>query len=774
MSRTWRLPIGFTLLVLAMSIAWLDAVSSSCKCGGNAFPSYSRTADSIALGLTLPIFDEVDGIKLAVGLKYEYNIRETLTYTVSCECPDPDVYQDDYTTCGCPQNVQFRLFAPTTFALSVERASNSPIEVYPEYFDCLLELTPNAIPADDVIQLPRPQGQSCKIVRTYSYDTTSRSGSLSFSMNLGPIGVGIGTDSVEARIGALSFSYSHSEDNSSWEEDLICGLEGTPANAKPDIVQIPSTLFFGETEKSKTLQVVVSDRDGDGDIVGLEVLSEIGGGPDCKIVSAATRPDENSETAIFDVTLQWNETRDAARVFIAAVDHQRIGDEKELQLVRLRAPTISKPSTLSYSEDELVTNPCGEGTIGIIDIEEFEVPAVYTNREYCTGIECRLVGAYHTAHRGTTTSIYVDPSEPIEIACCGCTQGAVAYVTPFIEFKPEGDESWIVVRGETEQVNFPCNSNHSEGATSPPVLIVSSASRAPCIEGTGAPCDNEWRIHVVVTDSDAASALSNGRLTLSATLRVGSMGMVDWNGFDDLTIHKRQLDSASCALTLDGNEGPLGGELIFWPARGEHDAQIDIDVCNAQGLCTAVSVKVAANAPPRYSSDGITWRSFGNSSFDGSVASIGPSVFTMDPAWYEAGCLQFRDLDGDALIFRMTQFPRWGTANLMTSGSGGNYFVTVMYEIDHEAMLTCHRDRRDLVDQLTVQAADPYGGRAEATMNIRFDVVNSPPVCENDRATTPSGTPIAIDVLANDSDPDEDVLTVAEVATLGRLAVGRA
>ncbi|MBU1048439.1 hypothetical protein KKG90_00305, partial [Candidatus Bipolaricaulota bacterium] len=123
------------------------------------------------------------------------------------------------------------------------------------------------------------------------------------------------------------------------------------------------------------------------------------------------------------------------------------------------------------------------------------------------------------------------------------------------------------------------------------------------------------------------------------------------------------------------------------------------------------------------------WVSAGNASFDGMVLSIGPSMFTMDPAWYEAGCLQFRDLDGDALIFRMTQFPRWGTANLMTSGSGGNYFVTVMYEIDREAMLTCHRDRRDLVDQLTVQTADPYGGVSEATMNIRFDVVNSPPVC---------------------------------------------
>ncbi|MBU1048437.1 hypothetical protein KKG90_00295 [Candidatus Bipolaricaulota bacterium] len=182
---------------------------------------------------------------------------------------------------------------------------------------------------------------------------------------------------------------------------------------------------------------------------------------------------------------------------------------------------------------------------------------------------------------------------------------------------------------------------------------------------------------------------------------------------------------------------------------------------------------VLMNVPPCFMSD-TGCESRGGISFDGMVLSKGPSVFTMDPAWYEAGCLQFRDLDGDALIFRMTQFPRWGTANLMTSGSGGNYFVTVMYEIDHDAMLACHRAQRDLVDQLTVQASDPYGGVSEATMNIRLDVVNSPPVCENDTVLTPSGVPVTIDVLANDSDPDEDTLTIAEVATLGRLAVGRA
>ncbi len=214
--------------------------------------------------------------------------------------------------------------------------------------------------------------------------------------------------------------------------------------------------------------------------------------------------------------------------------------------------------------------------------------------------------------------------------------------------------------------------------------------------------------------------------------------------------------------TLDGGiELPIRGVI---PA-GRKTGWLEVRVTDLAGEAAGERVVFdSGNWYPETLING-NWVRHGNASFDGSVASIGPSMFTMDPAWFEAGCLQFRDLDGDALTFRMIQFPRWGTANLMTSGSGGNYFVTVMYEIDREAMLSCHRDRRDLVDQLTVQATDPHGGASEATMTIRFDVVNSPPVCENDSAVTPSGVPVTIDVLANDSDPDEDALMVAEVAT---------
>ena len=39
-------------------------------------------------------------------------------------------------------------------------------------------------------------------------------------------------------------------------------------------------------------------------------------------------------------------------------------------------------------------------------------------------------------------------------------------------------------------------------------------------------------------------------------------------------------------------------------------------------------------------------------------------------------------------------------------------------------------------------------------------MVNQPPVAADDSATTPAGTPVTINVLANDSDPDGDSLNV--------------
>ena len=66
--------------------------------------------------------------------------------------------------------------------------------------------------------------------------------------------------------------------------------------------------------------------------------------------------------------------------------------------------------------------------------------------------------------------------------------------------------------------------------------------------------------------------------------------------------------------------------------------------------------------------------------------------------------------------------------------------------------------------QLEVTATDPDGQSATAAVEVRVIVVNAPPVAADDVAETDEDTPVAVDVLANDNDPDGDPLAVTGVS----------
>ncbi len=73
-------------------------------------------------------------------------------------------------------------------------------------------------------------------------------------------------------------------------------------------------------------------------------------------------------------------------------------------------------------------------------------------------------------------------------------------------------------------------------------------------------------------------------------------------------------------------------------------------------------------------------------------------------------------------------------------------------------------------DTFSYTIDDGHGGTASATVTITVGAPpNRPPVAVNDAAATTSGQPVTVNVLANDSDPDGDPLTVQSVTapTLG-------
>ncbi|MCK5827449.1 tandem-95 repeat protein, partial [Candidatus Bipolaricaulota bacterium] len=63
-------------------------------------------------------------------------------------------------------------------------------------------------------------------------------------------------------------------------------------------------------------------------------------------------------------------------------------------------------------------------------------------------------------------------------------------------------------------------------------------------------------------------------------------------------------------------------------------------------------------------------------------------------------------------------------------------------------------------DEFTYTVCDRDGGHATATVYITVLPINDPPAAQNDGDRTQEDTPITLDVLANDSDPDGDALSV--------------
>ena len=67
------------------------------------------------------------------------------------------------------------------------------------------------------------------------------------------------------------------------------------------------------------------------------------------------------------------------------------------------------------------------------------------------------------------------------------------------------------------------------------------------------------------------------------------------------------------------------------------------------------------------------------------------------------------------------------------------------------------------IDTFTYTISDGRGGTDSATVTVTINPIADSPVAADDADSTTVDTPVTIDVLANDSDPDGDVVSIVSV-----------
>ncbi len=76
-----------------------------------------------------------------------------------------------------------------------------------------------------------------------------------------------------------------------------------------------------------------------------------------------------------------------------------------------------------------------------------------------------------------------------------------------------------------------------------------------------------------------------------------------------------------------------------------------------------------------------------------------------------------------------------------------------------------HDGSETTVDNLTYRAGDGLLASNIATVTLNINPINDPPVANDDRVVTPENTPVMIDVLTNDTDPEGDTLTIIALSS---------
>ncbi len=249
-----------------------------------------------------------------------------------------------------------------------------------------------------------------------------------------------------------------------------------------------------------------------------------------------------------------------------------------------------------------------------------------------------------------------------------------------------------------------------------------------------------------VTDADGEFSTATASIGIGAVndLPVVAIPIPDQANMDDDTI---TLDLSGTFVDPDGDlltfsATGLPNGLSIDPATGVVSGTIDNNASSV-GPYTAVVTVIDGNGGTM--SDSFVW----------TVGNPGPvamdDAYTVDEDAVLAATVAGNDSDsdGDVLTYNLMAGPANGSISWNTNG-------TFTYSPNADFHGT---------DSFSYRTTDSDGATATAIAVITIDPVNDAPVATDDLETTDEDTPVTVNVLSNDTDPDAEPLLVSILST---------
>ena len=238
--------------------------------------------------------------------------------------------------------------------------------------------------------------------------------------------------------------------------------------------------------------------------------------------------------------------------------------------------------------------------------------------------------------------------------------------------------------------------------------------------------------------------LPEGRDGSSAPVALGTVEASDPDGGS--VVYELVASGDSSRFAVDGSSGAVtyvgpGENLDGGPGRYELTVRAE----DSDGDTATASVEIRVTAGPDPPPAGPDPPPAGN---DPPLAGNDAAQTAEDTPVTIAVLENDSDPDGDPLTVTEVSAPAHGTAAPAAAG----------------AVLYTPEPNFNGTDRFTYVVGDGSGQTARAAVEVTVLPVDDPPLAVDDAAQTAEDTPVTIAVLENDSDPDGDPLTVAEIS----------